>query len=169
MAAGDEPRVICEFSDYAELLNGLRRRAAELNLSGETLDCVSGLPAKYAQKLLGPSQIRRLGATSFGPFLGALAVRGVLVEDRTALEKLRSQTTPRQDVYVRADATHVTLTFRFMQKIGRLGAKARIATTTKQQRQEWARKAATARMAELTPKRRSELMRALVLKRWRGP
>ena len=42
MAEGEGPRVICEFSDYAELINGLRRRAAELNLSGADADRLSG-------------------------------------------------------------------------------------------------------------------------------
>ena len=57
-------------------------RAAELNLSGETVDRVSGLPERYAQKLLGPNQIQKLGAISLGPFLGALAVRGLIIEDK---------------------------------------------------------------------------------------
>src|SRR6516165_5415447 len=97
MAEGEAPRVLGEFSDYNELISALRARAAELNLSGETIDAVSGLPAHYASKLLGPSQIRRLGAVSFGPFFGALAVRGVLVEDKAAVAKLRSRTTPRNE------------------------------------------------------------------------
>ena len=142
--AGDEPRVICEFSDYDELINGLRLRAAELNLSGQETDRLSGLPDRYAQKLLGPQQIRRLGAVSFGPFLGALAVRGVLVEDKAAVEKLRRQTIPRNGSYVRA-APSIILTVRFFKRIGRLGAQARIDNSTKRQRQEWARKAAIAR------------------------
>ena len=49
---GEGPRVICEFSDYDELINGLRLRAAELNLSGEQVDLVSGLPARYTQNFL---------------------------------------------------------------------------------------------------------------------
>src|SRR6516225_9292151 len=132
-----EGRIVAEFSDYNELINGLRRRAAELNLSGQSIDTLSGLTERYSQKLLGPQQIRRLNAISLGPFFGALAVRGVLVEDQTALEKLRRQTTPRRNEYVRAAATHVVLTFRFMQKIGRKGAQARINNSTKQQRRKW--------------------------------
>ena len=149
--AGDEPRVIGEFSDYDQMIGALRQRAADLNLSGEIIDHVSGLPTRYAQKLLGPHQVRRLGATSLGPFLGALAVRCLIVEDKAALERLRRQTTPRRNEYVRADATHVVLTFRFMQKIGRLGAQARIDNSTKQQRREWARRAANARWRKVGP------------------
>src|SRR6516165_5966051 len=108
MAEGEDPRIVAEFSDYNELITALRLRAAELNLSGEQCDLLSGLPARYSQKLLGPNQIRRLGAISLGPFLGALAVRGLLVEDSVALEKLRRQTTPSRNEYVRSAATYVT-------------------------------------------------------------
>jgi hypothetical protein len=67
--------VIGEFSDYDQMITVLRQRAADLNLSGETIDEISGLPSRYAAKLLGPQKIRKLGAVSLGPFLGALAVR----------------------------------------------------------------------------------------------
>ena len=99
MAEGDGPRVIAELSNYDELIGGLRLRAAELNLSGADADRLSGLPERYAQKLLGPNQIRRLGAISLGPFLGALGVRGWLVEDKTAVERLKTRITPRQSSY----------------------------------------------------------------------
>jgi hypothetical protein len=143
MADDEPPRVIGTFSDYNELITALRARAAELNLSGQTIDAVSGLPERYAAKLLGPHQIRRLGATSLGPFFGALAVRAVLLEDRAALAKLR-KTTPRNLSYVRA-APSIVLTVRFFKKIGRLGARARVDNSTKEQRREWARHAALAR------------------------
>jgi hypothetical protein len=149
-AEGDErPRVICEFSDYDELINGLRLRAAELNLSGADADRLSGLPERYAQKLLGPNQIRRLGAISLGPFLGALGVRGQLVEDKTAVERLKTRITPKRSSYVRPSHTYVIVTNRKWAQIQKLGRQAR-----------WRR---------LSKKQRSEFMRALVLKRWRGP
>ena len=141
--ASDASRILGEFSDYDEMMSVLRARQAELNLSGETIDAVSGLPSRYSAKLLGPNQIRRLGATSLAPFFGALAVRGVLVEDRAALARLR-KTTPRNLSYVRS-APSIVFTVHFFRRIGRLGAQARVAATTKKQRQEWARKAAIAR------------------------
>jgi hypothetical protein len=142
-----EPRVIAEFSNYDEMLSGLRLRAAELNLSGEQVDCYSGLPARYTQKLLGPNPIRRLGAISLGPFLGALGVRCLIVEDTAAVERLRRQTTPRNQSFVRA-APSIVLTVRYFKKIGRKGAQARVDNSTAEQRQEWARKAAIARWRE---------------------
>jgi hypothetical protein len=144
LAEGEEPRVVGEFSDYDELISALRLRAAELNLSGETIDEISGLPSRYAAKLLGPQQIRRLGAVSLGPFLGALAVRCLIVEDRAALERLRRQARPRNSSYVRS-APSIVFTVRFFKRIGRLGAQARIDNSTKAQRRKWARRAAIAR------------------------
>ena len=141
----DAPRVIGEFSDYDELISALRVRAAELNLSGQAIDTVSGLADRYAAKLLGPQQIRRLGATSFGPFFGALAVRGVLVEDKAAVAKLRSRTTPRNERYVRNGVVHVQLTRRFFQKIGRIGGENSRKYLGKRLIKQLARKAAAAR------------------------
>ena len=143
--AQDAPRVIGEFSDYNELISALRARAAELNLSGQAIDTVSGLADRYAAKLLGPQQIRRLGATSFGPFFGALAVRGVLVEDKAAVAKLRSRTTPRNERYVRNGVVHVQLTRRFFQKIGRIGGENSRKYLGKRLIKQLARKAAAAR------------------------
>jgi hypothetical protein len=142
-------RVIAEFSNYDELINGPRVRAAELNLSGEQVDGYSGLPARYTQKLLGPNPIRRLGAISLGPFLGALAVRGLLVEDRAAVERLRSQTTPRKARFarpgMRAGSVHVLLTGRFMQKIRKKGGENSRKYLNKKLVKQLARKAAAAR------------------------
>jgi len=149
MADEGAPRVIAEFSNYDEMINGLRLRANELNVSGEQLDAYSGLPPKYAQKLLGPNQIRRLGAISLGPFLGALCVKGQFVEDKAAVERLKTRITPRQSSYIRPTHTYVIVTNRKWAQIQKLGRQAR-----------WRR---------LSKKQRSEFMRALVLKRWRGP
>jgi hypothetical protein len=146
MAEGDErPRVLGEFSDYNELITVLRARAAQLNLSGEAIDAVSGLTSRYSQKLLGPHQIRRLGATSLGPFLGALAVRCLIIEDKAALEKLRSQTKQRDERYVRNGTVHLRLTTRFFQKIGRLGGANSRKYLPKRLVKQLAKKAAAAR------------------------
>jgi hypothetical protein len=148
--ASDAPRVLGEFSDYDQMITVLRQRAADLNLSGETIDAVSGLPSRYAAKLLGPQMIRRLGATSLGPFFGALAVRGVLLEDRAALARLRSRTRPRNQSYVRS-APSIVFTVRFFQRIGKKGAQARIDNSTAEQRRKWARHAAIARWRKSNP------------------
>ena len=148
----ERPRVLGEFSDYSGLITALRARAAELNLSGETIDAVSGLPARYAQKLLGPHQVRRLGATSLGPFFGALAVRALLIEDRAAVARLRSQTTPRKAQYarpgMRAGSVQISLSRNFMQKIRKKGGENSRKYLPKRLVKQLARKAALARWAK---------------------
>ena len=171
-ASDAPPKVLGEFSDYDQMITALRARAAELNLSGETIDTISGLPSRYAQKLLGPHQIRKLGATSLGPFLGALAVRCLIVEDKAALARLRRQATPRNGSYARPTQTYVIVTDRKWARIQKLGHQARRAVwgeLTPQQRSDKMRALTLKRWRRLSKKQRSELMRALVLKRWRGP
>jgi hypothetical protein len=162
MAEG-EGRAFASFSDYNELITALRRRAAELNLSGETLDEVSGLTERYSQKLLGPNPIRKIGALALGPFLGALALRGVLLEDRTALERLRHQTTPRNLSYVRdgmrAGSVHVVLTDRFMRKIRKKGGENSRKYLPRRLVKQLARRAAAARWHEAPPRRRRRKMK----------
>jgi hypothetical protein len=130
-------------------VNEVALRAAELNLAGEEIDAYSGLPVRYAQKLLGPNPIRRLGAISLGSFLGALAVRGVLVEDKAAVERLRNQTTPRKAQFarsgMRAGSVQILLTHRFMQQIRKKGGQNSRKYLGKRLVKRLARKAANAR------------------------
>jgi hypothetical protein len=146
MADEGAPRVIAEFSNYDEMINGLRLRANELNVSGEQLDAYSGLPSKYAQKLLGLNQIRRLGAISLGPFLGALCVKGQFVEDKP---HRGGQTTPRKSEFVRSVAVHGHLTTRFLRKIGKKGGENSRKYLGKRLVKQLARRAANARWHSL--------------------
>jgi hypothetical protein len=107
-----------------------------LQIQGERFDDYVGLPTGYLSKLVGARPIRRLGMTSFAPVLNGLGLKCQFVEDQEATERLKDRLPPRNPSYVRADATHVVLTFRFMQKIGRKGAQARVDNSTKRQRQE---------------------------------
>jgi hypothetical protein len=148
-ASDAAPRVLGEFANYDELISALRARAAELNLSGLAIDSLSGLPDRYAQKLLGPAAVRRLGAISLGPFFGALAVRALLIEDKAAAARIRSRTKPRNGSYVRdgmrAGSVHLMLTDRFMRKIRKKGGKNSRKYLGKRLIKQLARKAAAAR------------------------
>lgn|SRR5262249_21051133 len=168
---GEAPRgrVIAEFSDYDQLINGLRLRAAELNVSGEALDARAGLASKYSQKLLGQQQVRRIGAVSMRPFFGALGVRCLIVED-TPAEQLRNSIEPRNGSYVRPSQTYVIVTNRKWARIQKLGQEARRAIwgkLTPQQRSNMMRALTLKRWRRLSKEERSELMRALVRKRWK--
>jgi hypothetical protein len=166
LAEGD---VFATWSDYNEMINSLRLRAADLNLSGADADRISGLPERYAQKLLGPGQVRRLGACSLGPFLGALCLKGQFVVDEEAERRLKNRVRARNVSYARPTQTYVTVTNRKWSKIQKLGNLARWSGVPPQQRSDMMRALTLKRWRRLSKKQRSELMRALVLKRWRGP
>jgi hypothetical protein len=98
------------------------------------------LPKGYVSKLIGVKPQRRIAMMSMGPIFGALGIYCVMFEDAEATARLRARLRPRNNSYSRRSvATYLTLTPRFMQKIGRKGAQARIDNSTKAQRQEWAR------------------------------
>jgi hypothetical protein len=142
---GDEPRVLAAVSSYEQMLDALRARVVELGINGERFDEFAGLPRGYLSKLVGANPVRRLGMTSFQPVLAGLGLRLLVIEDPNLTARLKNKLAPRDESYVRGAATHLTLTTRFMQKIGRKGAQARVDNSTKQQRQEWARNAAITR------------------------
>jgi hypothetical protein len=146
MAEGDAPpKIIAEFVSYDEMLAAVRNRVAELGVCGERFDEFAGLPRGYLSKLIGARPIRRIAMTSMAPVLAGLGLKGQFVEDPIGTERLKNRVVPRNGSYVRGGVTHLTLTARFMQKIGRLGAQARIDNSTAEQRRKWARRAAFVR------------------------
>src|SRR5262249_28865504 len=80
---------------YAGLLAALRARAQALGASREELSEIAGLPARYANKLLALIPMKRFGATSLGPMLGALGAMLVLVEDEEMIARLGKRIAPR--------------------------------------------------------------------------
>ena len=144
MAEGELPRIVATFDSYAGMLDAIRARVNELQVSGERLDEYVGLPRGYYSKIAGAKPIRRLGMTSFAPVLNGLGLKCQFIEDQEATERLKNRLPPRNSSYVRG-APRIVLTVRYFRKIGRKGAQARFDNSTKEQRQKWARKAAIAR------------------------
>ena len=103
------PRQLAEVTDYPGLLVALRSRADELQVARETIDEISGLPARYSGKILGLKQVRRIGMLSLGPLLGALGVKLIMVEDAAALKLVAGRLRKRAEGCVRsatASASH---------------------------------------------------------------
>jgi hypothetical protein len=150
MPEGEGPRVVAEFSDYAGMLDALRRRVNELQVNGERFDEYAGLPRGYLSKLIGVKPTRRVGMQSLSPLMNALALRCLFVIDEEAERRLKERLPPRNGSYVRGTPS-IVLTVRFFKKIGRLGAQARIDNSTRAQRREWARRAAIARWRKDEP------------------
>ena len=75
--------------DYDGLHEALRRRVIELDVAMASVDDPAGLPDRYVNKLLSPSQIKGIGRISLGPLLGALGLALVVVEDKDAMVRVR--------------------------------------------------------------------------------
>jgi hypothetical protein len=83
-------------SNYTALLDCIRARKAELDISFEVLDAVSGLQSGYSAKLLAPHPARRLGEVSLACLLGALGLRLIVEPDPVALALVRDRLVQRQ-------------------------------------------------------------------------
>jgi hypothetical protein len=142
-----EPRHLAQFSDYNGLLNAIRSRVNELAINGERFDEFAGLPRGYLSKLIGERPIRRIHMLSMGPIFSALGVYCVMFEDPTTTQRLQSRLKPRNNSFMRATYTHLTITNRKWSKIQKLGR--------------------SARWRKLSKTQRSTIMRALADRRWR--
>jgi hypothetical protein len=69
---------------------------AELDITFETLDEVSGLQHGYSHRLLGPRPCRSIGMVSLIPLLTTLGIKLIAVEDAEAIERLRPRLVPRK-------------------------------------------------------------------------
>jgi hypothetical protein len=150
LAEGDAPRIVATFDSYVGMLDAIRARVNELQVTGTGLDQFVGLPIGYFSKVAGARPIRRLGMTSFAPILNGLGLTCQFIENPELTARLKNRVAPRNASYVRtmpADAG-ITFTARMLKRIRRRGGQAR--------------------MAQLTPEQRSKLARKAALARWRG-
>ncbi len=88
-------------SEYDDLRAIARARMAELGISFETLDAVSGVCAGYSAKILGPHPCKRFGPVSLPAILGALGIKLVAFEDPEALARVQSRLVKRNEHKVR--------------------------------------------------------------------
>jgi hypothetical protein len=71
-------------SEYAEVISALRDRTAEMQISREAIDAITGLADGYSAKLLSLQPSKILGPLSWGPMLKTLGLRLMLIEDTAA-------------------------------------------------------------------------------------
>jgi hypothetical protein len=142
---------LASFSNYDELRRALNDIRNQRNISFETLNELTGAPAGYFQKLLGPRPIRRIGLQSFDWVFGGLGIKAVFVDDPKAwaLIERHSSYKKRDEPHFRsamhAEGKHHIVTWRFLKKISRAGGKARALKLTQAKRKKIARMAAKAR------------------------
>jgi hypothetical protein len=123
----DPPRTIAQgLADYGALLRAVRDRVAELGITHETVDAVSGLQSGYTSKLLADPPIRRMGPIILFLVLQSLGMTVSLIDDPIGLSSLRHRLTPRK-VARRFDhrAGSITIDRDHFRRIGRMGAAAR--------------------------------------------
>jgi hypothetical protein len=134
-------RVLAQFNSYAGLVDALRARARELRVSpgSEAFAEVSGLPSRYASKLVSPAMPKKLGATSLQPMLACLGVQLALLEDEEALERVVSRLPRMDETHVRTRSKSFTLSGTFLKKRARLGrlAKAAVHRDKQARRAKW--------------------------------
>ncbi len=82
---------VCSRDGYAGFMDVLRRRGVELNTTYEGIDDLAGLPLRYTSRLFAPVPLRSIGPQSFGPLLGALGLKLVIVEDTALMAKVTNQ------------------------------------------------------------------------------
>lgn len=75
----------------AELLDAIRARRDELNISHETIDDISGLPKGYTSKLLANPPMKNLGHKSLGDLMGALGMALVAVPDPEQIARVEKR------------------------------------------------------------------------------
>lgn len=80
------------------LIDAIRARQDELDLSCETIDELAGFPARYTAKLLAPTPMRGISHMSLTAILGVLGIGLVVVEDTGQRQKIEGRWQPRKRV-----------------------------------------------------------------------
>jgi hypothetical protein len=88
---------------YAELMQVIRARIRELQITHETVDAVSGLQSGYAGKLLCDPPMKRIGRVTWDVIFDTLGLKIVVAENRAQTAKLRPRLVKRKAPAV---ATH---------------------------------------------------------------
>lgn len=160
-------RRLAEVKDYDGMIAALRARMTEIGVTNETMDALTGLQSGYVGKLLGPSQIKRIGPVSMGLLMQGLAIKFVMIEDETLLEEMRERWKMREKAKPLAkplSSNGSISDFKgFLRRLGRKGGKARIKRMSRGERRRIAarggkerwRKARRSKRAEIERKNRS--------------
>lgn len=148
-----EPRQLATVKEYDALIEAMRGRLVELNITHATLDRITGLPGGYAGKVLGDARVRSLGPVSFGLLLQALGLKLAVLEDVEAVERMaiRWEERARPDYNANRIASVGKSTIRRMFPVIQA---------------EIAKRASDARMVKMKPATRRRVARQAAKARW---
>jgi hypothetical protein len=126
------PLLVC---NEEELLDAIRQRLNELQITYDTLDSVAMLPERYTSKLLCRPPIKHAGALTLWNILGTLGFKISLVATDVPTY-MRERLTPREHAPQPVGKRRLTVSFTraWMRKIGSKGGKARAAIASKKRR-----------------------------------
>jgi hypothetical protein len=129
----------------------MRDRAQELRvaISSENFAAVCGLPSYYPVKLLAAKPVRRIGALSLGPMLGALGMKLIAVVDENAVARFTSRLPTRQESCVHTGTKEWRVSLRAFRRMQAKGRRSRWDNMTAKQRSAWARKLNRIRWAKV--------------------
>ena len=121
------PRVVATVGDHNQLLDVIRRRVEELNVSHEVVEAIAGLQSGYLSKVLADPPPKRMGPFTWFLILGALGLDVQLAENQQAMERLRPRLEKRKLVRkrIRAKEGIIELTPDFRHRRSQLGGLAR--------------------------------------------
>ncbi len=154
----------------AELLDAIRARRDELNISHETIDDISGLPKGYTSKLLANPPMKNLGHKSLGDLMGALGMALVAVPDPEQIARVEKRWVKRKrpqrlvpvssspgitekqmvELQVTADLKRFCVRPAYMREIGLRGNLKRNERMSRWKKKVLARRAAKARWARVS-------------------
>jgi hypothetical protein len=144
----DPIAVVRRHQDITEVFRMMKDR---LGLTNEFCDSVGGLTSGHTDKILGPSELKNWGPTTFDLFCEMFAIEFHVYIDMAAVKRMEAQWEAREkpralpqpprlsDKLMKRVAPHVA------RETGKQGAAARMAMLTPEQRSEIARNAATSR------------------------
>ncbi|MFZ0147400.1 MAG: hypothetical protein WAM72_03470 [Xanthobacteraceae bacterium] len=137
-----ELAVVSFQNGYAGLIEAMRNRAAarRIAISSENFAQLCGLPSYYAVKLLSVNPVRRIGALSLGPMLGALGLKLIVAEDEEAVARFTSRLPVRNESCVHTGTMEWRISRRAFRQIQAKGRRSRWDNMTPKQRSAWARK-----------------------------
>jgi len=148
-------QIIAEATDYDGIIEAYRKRVADLGITNEMIDHLSGLQSGYVGKLLGPAQIRSIGRQSFGLLNQTLAVKMILVVDEEAAKQMQGRWEKRDKPANMPNRLSMKAAERFIpliaSEIGRRGGLL----------------SAQARMAKLSPRQRKRIAKRAAMTRWK--
>jgi len=122
-----DDRALATVTNYDELIEALRARMREINITNATLENIAGLPDGYLAKVVGKGRTKNLGPMSFEMIVQGLGLKLAVFEDHAATEKMRPRWAQRKKSLplLPMARTPPRATWLFTSRSGRKAAKAR--------------------------------------------